>query len=276
MTAAVPVSKVRPILTTEGVSAGYGGPPVLADASLRITPGDIVALCGPNGSGKSTLLRVMSRLLRPKQGRVLLHGEPIGKLSQKSLARKMAVMPQSPTSPPGVTVREMVGYGRSPHTSWLTPPTGQDQRQIEEAMRLCDLGPLEHRLVATLSGGERQRAWLAMAIAQQPEVLLLDEPVAALDIGHQLDVLRLLNQLNAARQTTIVIVLHDINLAARFCKSLVTLRDRHVVAAGRMGETLSEGLLQQVFDVRARLHRLPGVPYPVCLFDKNEDEPHCC
>ena len=268
MKAATPVSEVLPILEVDAISAGYGGAPVLANASLRITPGDIVALCGPNGSGKSTLLRVMSRLLRPEQGRVLLHDQALNAISRRALARKMAFMPQSPTSPPGVTVREMIGYGRSPHTSWLRAMSRGDQDQIDEALRLCDLGSLEQRLVSTLSGGERQRAWLAMAVAQEPEVLLLDEPVSALDVGHQLDVLSLLDQLNERRGTTIVIVLHDINLAARFCRSLVAIHERHIVAAGSMHDTLTSDLLQRVFGVHARVHHLPSLSYPLCTFDR--------
>lgn len=267
MSVATPVA-VPPILEADGISAGYGGPPVLDDASLRITEGDIVALCGPNGSGKSTLLRVLSRLLRPRQGRVLLQAEPLDTLSRKALARKVAYMPQSPTSPPGVTVREMIGYGRSPHTSWLRPLGKDDHDHVDEAIRLCDLGQLEHRLVSTLSGGERQRAWLAMAVAQEPQVLLLDEPVSALDVGHQLDVLDLLRQLNERHGTTIVIVLHDINLAARFCRSLVALHQGRIAAAGPMQTVLTSDLLEQVFGVRAEVHELPSLPYPVCTFDR--------
>ena len=261
--------EVQPILEADGISAGYGGPSVLDHASLRIAEGDVVALCGPNGSGKSTLLRVLSRLLRPSEGRVLLRAEPVDTLPRKALARKVAYMPQSPTSPPGVTVREMIGYGRSPHTSWLRPLGTDDHARVDEAIRLCDLGPLEHRLVSTLSGGERQRAWLAMAVAQQPELLLLDEPVSALDVGHQLDVLDLLRQLNQQRGTTIVIVLHDINLAVRFCRSLAALRQGRIVAAGPIRTVLTSALLEQVFEVRAEVHTLPSLDYPVCTFDRS-------
>lgn len=256
------------ILEVNEVTAGYDARPVLVDASIRLEQGDMLALCGPNGAGKSTLLRVMSRLLTPRRGRVLLHDEPVGQIGRRALARKMAVMPQSPSAPPGVSVRELIGYGRSPHTTWLKPFSSHDQKVIDDAICICDLQSLQHRQVDTLSGGERQRAWLAMAIAQEPQVLLLDEPVSALDIGHQLEVLSLLSDLNTLHGTTVVIVLHDINLAARYCKSLAAVCDHRVVAAGPMDRALTSELLEAVFGVSAAVHRLDGLDYPICTFDR--------
>lgn len=255
-------------LSAHGLRAGYGRATVLEDTSVTVTPGDFAALIGPNGSGKSTLLRVLARLLKPQAGTVLLHDQPVAAFSAKALARKLAVMPQSPTAPPGVSVRELIGYGRAPHTSWLRPESPADRQLIDRLIQRCDLMPLADRRVDTLSGGERQRCWIAMALAQQPAVLLLDEPVSALDIAHQLEVLDLLAQVNRDQGTTVVIVLHDINLAARYCRSLLAVRDGKVAAAGSVDAVLTPGCLETVFGVRTTVIRPPGVSYPVCLFER--------
>jgi len=255
-----------PILDVADIDAAYDKATVLVGASLRVMPGDLLALCGPNGSGKSTLLRIMSRLMAPAAGRVLLHDQPLPDLSRKALARKLAMMPQSPNTPPSITVRELVGYGRSPHTSWLNPTSARDRDIIHQALTTCDLHNLADRAVDTLSGGERQRAWLAMAIAQQPDVLLLDEPVSALDVAHQLAVMRLLERINADRRTTIIIVLHDINLAARFCQSLALLRRGKLLAVGPMSDTLTDDNLRDTFGVPTTVRHLPDTDYPLCTF----------
>ncbi len=256
----------NPILEVRGVEAAYDADPVLRGASLQVAAGDFMALCGPNGSGKSTLLRIMARLMKPSAGEVVLHEQGIDTLARRALARKLAIMPQSPRTPPSVTVRELVAYGRSPHTSWLHPAGAEDRAIIDRAVDTCDLHALAPREVQSLSGGERQRAWLAMAIAQQPGVLLLDEPVSALDVAHQLSVMALLERINRERGTTIVIVLHDINLAARYCRSLALMRDARIHAAGPMGAVLTEAHLETVFGVPARVRRLHGVTYPLCTF----------
>ncbi|MFI4861789.1 MAG: ABC transporter ATP-binding protein [Phycisphaerales bacterium JB063] len=258
-----------PALSASGLHAGYAKHNVLHGIDVDIQPGDFAALIGPNGSGKSTLLRTLARLLKPAAGSVLLHDQPLARLSAKALACKLAVMPQSPTPPPGVSVRELVGYGRSPHTSWLKPQTPDDRRLIERLIHRCDLAHLADRFVDTLSGGERQRAWIAMALAQQPDVLLLDEPVSALDIAHQLEVLDLLAQINREQRTTIVIVLHDINLAARYCQTLFAVRAGSVAAAGPIDTVLTPELLIEVFGVRAQILRPEGLAYPVCVFDRD-------
>ncbi|MEM9020108.1 MAG: ABC transporter ATP-binding protein [Planctomycetota bacterium] len=258
------------ILTGQDLQAGYAAHTVLDGVDIAIAQGDFAALIGPNGSGKSTLLRVLARLMPAKQGRVILHDQPINQLSAKALARKLAVMPQNPTPPPGVTVRELVGYGRAPHTHWLKPASKNENALIDALLSRCDIRHLADRLVHTLSGGERQRCWIAMALAQQPDVLLLDEPVSALDVGHQLEVLDLLTGINREQQTTLVIVLHDINLAARYCRSLLTVRAGRVVAAGPTDAVLTPGLLKELFNVNARILNPDGLSYPVCVFDRAE------
>ncbi len=255
-----------PILRVENATAGYGGDPVLIDATLDIQRRDRVALIGPNGSGKSTLLRVMARLLKPVAGRVHLDDQPIARFNRRELARKVAFMPQSPGCPPGVTVRELVGYGRSPHIAWSRRFGPQDRTAIDRSLDLCDLTALQHREVESLSGGERQRAWLAMTVAQEADVLLLDEPVSALDIGHQLEVLGLLEDLNREHGTTIVTVLHDINLAARCFTSLVGLKDHRIIAKGRMTELLHPTTLRLVFGVQTEIITRPGIHHPICVY----------
>lgn len=256
------------ILAARDLKAGYAKRTVLDGVDVSVAPGDFAALIGPNGSGKSTLLRVLARLMPAKCGNVLLHDQPIAKLSAKALARKLAVMPQNPTPPPGVTVRELIGYGRAPHTHWLKPPSQDEHALIDALLTRCDLDHLQGRVVHTLSGGERQRAWIAMALAQQPEVLLLDEPVSALDVGHQLEILDLLASVNRDQQTTLVIVLHDINLAARYCRSILAVRNGRIIAAGPTDHVLTPALLHEVFNVEAQILKPDGLAYPVCVFDR--------
>ncbi|MEM9415762.1 MAG: ABC transporter ATP-binding protein [Planctomycetota bacterium] len=263
-----PTDNPNGAIAARGIRAGYAKHPVLHGVDVSIQAGDFAALIGPNGSGKSTLLRTLARLLKPTSGSVLLHGQPIDKLSARALARKLAVMPQSPTAPPGVTVRELVGYGRAPHSSWLRPESHTDRQLVRSLIERCDLSHLAARLVHTLSGGERQRCWIAMALAQQPDVLLLDEPVSALDIAHQLEVLDLLAQVNREQETTVVIVLHDINLAARYCNTLLAVRDGQLAAAGPVGDVLKPELIERVFGVRTSVLESTGLGYPVCLFER--------
>lgn len=256
------------MLIATNITAGYTRDPVLLDVSLEIEHGGLVALCGANGSGKSTLLRVLARLLRPRAGSVTLGGRAIGKFARSELARTLAFMPQNPEPPLGVSVRELVGYGRSPHVGLGRRFATRDRDVIEHALELCDLRGLAEREVTSLSGGERQRSWLAMTVAQEADVLLLDEPVSALDVGHQLQVLELLQRLNREKQTTIVTVLHDINVASRYFDTLVGMRDGRIVADGPMEQLLTPTTLGDIFDVTAQVHTLPDAGYPVCTFER--------
>jgi len=249
-----PATAQSAALEIDALRAGYGKKPVLHGIDLRLSTGRITGLIGPNGSGKSTLLRVAGGLLKPRAGSVRLLGKAVHDLPPRRLARTLAFMPQHPVPPPGVTVRELVGYGRAPFNAWYRPTPPGDHRLIEALLERCDLTALADRLVDTLSGGERQRAWIAMALAQQPEVLMLDEPVSALDIGHQLEVMDLLADINREHQTTLVIVLHDLNLAARYCEQLVALRDGRLVAAGPTDTVLTPETIRTCFNVEPRFH----------------------
>lgn len=235
-------------LEARDITAGYRETQVLHGAGVKIAPGELVGIVGPNGSGKSTLLRVMARLHKPEGGAVLLDGEPISKLARRAIARKLAVMPQHQPTPEGLTVRELVAFGRAPHGR----DPAADKQAIDHALELADMTHLSHRRLTALSGGERQRARLAMALAQSPSLLLLDEPIAALDIRHQLDVLSMLASVREGRGIGVGVVIHDLMLADRYCPRIVVLEEGLVAADGPAAEALNPGLVRRVFGVESR------------------------
>ncbi|AMY68751.1 ABC transporter ATP-binding protein [Frigidibacter mobilis] len=234
-------------LAAHGLHAGYGDRAVLQGLELSIPPGRITAIVGANACGKSTLLRSLSRLLAPAQGQVLLDGKSVHKMPPRHLARQMGLLPQSPAAPDGITVLDLVSRGRHPHHGLLSRWTGQDDAAVAAALQATGTTDLAERAVDELSGGQRQRVWIAMALAQETGLLLLDEPTTFLDIAHQIEVLDLLTDLNHARGTTIVMVLHDLNLAARYADTLVALRAGRVHAAGPPEAVLTEAMVEAVF-----------------------------
>ncbi|MFQ5858631.1 MAG: ABC transporter ATP-binding protein [Anaerolineae bacterium] len=249
---------------TEGLRAGYDRQPVLWAINLKVEDGEMVGVIGPNGSGKSTLLKVLGRLLKPWGGVVYLDGRHLAELSPGEVARCMATLPQAPTSPPELTVYELVGYGRYPHVAWLKRLGPADRAAIDRAIRECRLEALTGRPLSALSGGERQRAWLAMALAQEPRVMLLDEPVTFLDINHQLEMLDLIAALNRERGITVVMVMHDINLAARYCRRLVALKGGRVAHDGPVEAVLRPEVLREVFHVEVQVGTDPVTGRPAC------------
>ena len=254
-------------IAAEDVTAGYGGRPVLAGLSARLEPGELVGLVGPNGSGKSTLMKALARLLKPAGGAVRLGGEDLRRMAPRAAARRMAFLPQHPSAPPGITVRELVAHGRYPHVPPFRAFRPADHERVEAAIAACDLEALADRDPATLSGGERQRAWIAMALAQEPEALLLDEPLTSLDIGHQLELLGLLRELNDTRGMTVLVALHDLSLAARYCRRLIVMEAGRVAADGGVERILSSDVLERVFGVRMRVHAPAGDQRPLIAFD---------
>ncbi|HBQ63932.1 MAG TPA: iron ABC transporter ATP-binding protein [Clostridiales bacterium] len=256
------------MLKAEKLEFGYGDRRVLKDLGLEIQKGELLSLIGVNGSGKSTLLKTLSRSLKPHQGAVLLDGESIFRKNTREVARKMAILPQSPKIPEDFTVRDLAGYGRFPHLGWTGHLDNTDHAIIEWAMRSTGILSLEHRLVSTLSGGERQRAWLSLAIAQKTDLLLLDEPTTFLDIACQVEILELVRRLNQELGITVIMVLHDVNQAARYSKTIAALKDGKLLKAGKPEEIITEEILFQVFNVRGRVYRDPehGCPYfiPCC------------
>src|SRR6185437_13840595 len=199
--------------------------------------------------GKSTLLRGLSRLLAPTSGSVLLDGADIRSLPTKEVATRLGLLPQTPTAPDGITVADLVSRGRYPHQGWFRRWTAEDDAAVQEAMAATGVGELADRAIDELSGGQRQRVWIAMALAQQTGILLLDEPTTFLDVAHQVEVLDLLTDLNRARRTTIVMVLHDMNLAARYADHLFAMRDGRIIAAGAPAAVITPALIRDVFDL---------------------------
>jgi iron complex transport system ATP-binding protein len=225
----------------------YDSRVVVDDLSLSVPDGKVTAIVGPNACGKSTVLRALARLLRPSSGRVLLDGEEIHRLKTKEVARRLGLLPQSSTSPPGILVADLVARGRSPHQRLLQQWSVADEEKVRDALAATDTLDLADRSIDELSGGQRQRVWIAMALAQATPVLLLDEPTTFLDIAHQIDVLDLVADLNQRRQTTIVMVLHDLNHACRYADHIVAMRAGRIVAGGRPCDVITADLVGEVF-----------------------------
>lgn len=259
-------------LAAERLCAAIGGRTVLEDVSLTFAPGRCTAIIGPNGAGKSTLLRAASGLLRPSGGAVRLDGEDVRAMGRRRLAQKLAILPQHPQAPADLTVARLVELGRFPYRRWLGRGDARaDGEAIAWALEETRLSALRDRRVATLSGGERQRAWIAMALAQQPRILLLDEPTTYLDIAHQLEVMQIVRRVSRERRMTVVMVLHDINHALQYADELAVIRAGRLFAHGAPKDILTVGLLGEVFGVRADIFtNSEGVPVfsPVALLDE--------
>ena len=245
------------VLDARLISVRLGGSPVLSEVTLSIPRGTVTAIIGPNGSGKSTLLRTLARLLRPETGSVLLDGAAIAKMSPGQVARQIATLPQSPGAVPGMTVQELVEQGRYPHIGPLRMRTDKDRAAVERALELTSSYRFRHRLLDSLSGGERQRVWIALALAQEPRILLLDEPTTFLDINHQIQVLNLIRALNREHGMTVVMVLHDLNQASQYAGRLVVLDGGRVVEEGPPASVIREDVLASVFKVRAHVSVSP-------------------
>lgn len=258
-------------LQAAGITVGYDRTVILDGLDLEITAGSVTTLIGANGSGKSTLLKALARLLPLRAGVVRLEGTPIGTLPHRTVARRLAVLPQKPLAPAATSVRDLVMRGRHPHQSLLRPWTPADAAAVEDALAATGLSEVAERDVNALSGGQLQRAWIALVLAQQTPVILLDEPTTFLDLAHQLEVLRLVRRINAERGSTIVMVLHDLGLAARFSDRLVALRSGEIIADGTPWEVLTPAVLAAAFGVDAAV-----IPDPVTgtpLIVPREPEP---
>ncbi|MEM7141690.1 MAG: ABC transporter ATP-binding protein [Actinomycetota bacterium] len=252
-------------LSADGIHAGYGDTRILDDVDLEAMRGKITVLVGPNGCGKSTLLRVCSRLLDPASGSVVIDGEEVDSLSTRDIARRMAVLPQAPNTPPHFTVRELVEQGRYAHIGPLGMLRRQDDAAIDRAIDLSGMRAYEHRDVDTLSGGERQRAWFALALAQDTPLLVLDEPTTHLDVGAQWDVLELVQELNEEHGVTVVAVLHELNHAATLAHHMVVMRSGEVIRSGEPWDALDTEILADVFGVDASIMADPRSAKPVIV-----------
>lgn len=260
------MNDARPVrLFSERITVGYSAAPVLKEVDIAIPDGRITALIGANGSGKSTLLRTLARIIQPSDGAVYLDGKSIASLPGRTVARTLALLPQSPVSPDGLTVRQLCRFGRHPHMGLLSGPNRHDEEMVEQALASTGLLELAERELDQLSGGQRQRAWIAMALAQETPLLLLDEPTTYLDIAHQLEVLDLLRKLNTEQGRTIVMVVHDLNHAAQYADYVVAVAEGTIVATGCPRTLLTPDLIKTVFDVEAIVVPHPVDGTPLCL-----------
>ncbi|MEM7724717.1 MAG: ABC transporter ATP-binding protein, partial [Pseudomonadota bacterium] len=256
---------VPPVITVNSASVGYGETLVFRDLSLTIPKGQVTALCGPNGCGKSTALKAMRGLLPTRAGQILLDQTPIGGWGAKALARQIAILGQSPSAPQEMRVRDLVALGRYSHHAAFRTLSQGDSAAIETALEATDMAALSERPLGALSGGQLQRAWLAMVVAQEAPVIFLDEPTNHLDIAHALNVLDLVRHLSQTGGKTVVIVLHDLNMAARVADRIVLFRDGRIAADGAVADVLTEARISAVFDIACQVLTRPGSALPLIV-----------
>ncbi|EBX9481074.1 ABC transporter ATP-binding protein [Salmonella enterica subsp. enterica serovar Abony] len=252
-------------IETRNLTLSYQRQTIIDNLDIRLPQGKVTVLIGSNGSGKSTLLKSFARLLKPERGTVILNGADIQTRSTGAVARELAILPQMPDAPEGITVRQLVSLGRYPWQSWMQQWSEQDEERVQYALIQTGMVSLAERPVDALSGGQRQRAWIAMTLAQDTPVVLLDEPTTFLDLAHQVEVLDLLRELNRQEQKTIVMVLHDLNLACRYADHLVAVHNRTVFAQGAPATILNEALVKTVFDLNCRIIEDPFFATPLCI-----------
>lgn len=252
-------------IATKNLAIAYDEKLIVDDLNMNIPKGKITTIIGPNGCGKSTVLKTVGRILKPKEGIVYLNGDDIRSLSTKDVAQKMAVLPQSPQAQGGLTVGEIVSYGRFPHQRGFGKLSPEDKKIIAWALEITKLTEFETTMVDNLSGGQRQRVWIAMALAQQTDLILLDEPTTYLDMAYQLEVLELLYNLNREQSCTIVMVLHDLNLAARFADYMIAIRSGDIISHGTPKEIMTTKVLKDTFHIDAEIVWGAKTGRPTCI-----------
>ncbi|MGI5350395.1 ABC transporter ATP-binding protein [Streptomyces sp. CA-250714] len=252
-------------LRADSLHLAYDDRLVIRDLDLAVPEGRITAIVGPNACGKSTLLRALARLLTPREGVVRLDGEEIRSMPTRLLAQRLGILPQSPVAPEGLTVKDLVTRGRSPHQTWWRQWSKADERAVAEALAATGTTDLAERAVDELSGGQRQRAWIAMAVAQGTPVLLLDEPTTYLDLAHQIDVLDLVVDLNRNEGRTVVMVLHDLNQACRYADHLIALKDGRTVGEGRPSDVITASAVEDIFGLSCEVTTDPVSSTPLVI-----------
>ncbi|MDQ0350214.1 iron complex transport system ATP-binding protein [Alkalibacillus filiformis] len=268
-------------ITTNTLTLGYGEEDIIKELDLHIPKGEITVFIGSNGCGKSTLLKSLARLLKPKEGSIVLNGQDIAHTSTKKVAKDLAILPQSPVAPDGLTVLQLVKQGRYPYQNWFKQWTEEDEEAVNYAIRVTGTEDLIDRKVDSLSGGQRQRAWIAMTLAQDTDTILLDEPTTYLDMTHQIEILDLLHDLNEQENRTIIMVLHDLNLACRYADHIVAIHDKKVFQQGDPDTIITPQLIQSVFGLQCQVTCDPICGSPLCIpYSKgrhmkgvNKDEP---
>ncbi|MEO0013957.1 MAG: hypothetical protein RLZZ535_2346 [Cyanobacteriota bacterium] len=252
-------------LETQQLTLAYDGAPIIRHLNLVIPPQKITVLVGANGCGKSTLLRGLAKLLKPKSGIVYLDGKNISQLKATTVAKKLGMLTQSPVAPEGLTVRDLVAMGRYPHQSWLQQWSMEDEKKVAQALKITTIDELADRSLDSLSGGQRQRAWIAMVLAQDTDILLLDEPTTFLDLAHQVELLDLLDELQESQGKTIVMILHDLNLSCRYADYLVAIQQGKVYATGTPEQVMTEEMVREVFNLECRIVPDPLADTPMCI-----------
>jgi iron complex transport system ATP-binding protein len=264
-------------INTENLSIAYEEKLIVKGLDVCIPKGKITTIIGPNGCGKSTLLKAVGRILKPKDGIVYLNGEDIHNLTTREIAQKMAILPQSPQAPSGLTVGELVAYGRFPHQKGFGKLKEEDKQIIQWALEVTKILEFETTIVDNLSGGQRQRVWIAMALAQGTDLILLDEPTTYLDLSYQLEVLELLYNLNREQNKTIVMVLHDLNLASRFADHMVAIRGGEIISHGDPETVMTPEILEEVFNINAHIVRDPRKGCLTCIsYDLIKNKNNIC
>lgn len=252
-------------IRTKDVDINYDSINIVKQLNITIPKQQITAIIGPNGCGKSTILKTLARIHPAKSGEILLDGKEIHSISSIEIARKMAILPQSPVAPEGLMVHELVAYGRYPHQKGFGRLNDLDRDKITWALNITGLSKLADRRLDTLSGGQRQKVWIAMALVQDTELILLDEPTTYLDLVHQLDVLLLLQKLNRQEGKTIALVIHELNMAARFADFMIAVKQGTIIASGTAEEIMTPDILREVFDIEAVIQKEPVNGKMVCL-----------
>lgn len=253
------------VIQARNLTLSYGKTPVFSNLDLLIPKGEITVFIGSNGCGKSTILRSIARLLKPQEGSIILEGGDIAKLPSKEIAKRLAILPQGPIAPEGLTVHQLVKQGRYPYQSFLQQWSLEDEKAVKHALEVTRMADLSSRPVDSLSGGQRQRAWIAMTLAQNTPTILLDEPTTFLDMTHQIEILDLLYDLNERENRTIAMVLHDVNLACRYAHHIVAVKEGQVYTKGRPEEIVNEHFIRDVFGMESRVAADPIFGTPMCI-----------
>ena len=252
-------------IKTKDLNISYGNLDIVKNLNLEIPRGKITTIIGANGCGKSTILKTLGRIIKPKSGLIYINGKEINSQDSKELAKAMAVLPQSPKAPNGLTVEELISYGRFPYQKGFGKLKDEDKEIINWALEKTNILEFRDRPIDTLSGGQRQRAWIAMALAQETDILLLDEPTTYLDLAHQLEVLKVLEELNKKENRTIVMVIHELNNAARFADYMIGLRKGKIICTGTSHEVMTKENLKELFNIDAEIINDPRSGKPVCI-----------
>ncbi|WP_217078072.1 ABC transporter ATP-binding protein [Clostridium baratii] len=252
-------------IRTKDLNISYGNLDIVKDLNLEIPKGKITTIIGANGCGKSTILKTLARIIKPKSGSIYINNKELNSQDSKELAKAMAVLPQSPQAPSGLTVEELISYGRFPHQKGFGKLKDEDKDIINWALEKTRILEFRDRPIEALSGGQRQRAWIAMALAQETDILLLDEPTTYLDLAHQLEVLKLLEELNKKEGRTIVMVIHELNNAARFADHMIGVKKGKIVCQGTAHEVMTKENLREIFNIDAEIINEPKSGKPVCI-----------